>query len=613
LDLSTIIVFAFVFWLSMRASTSALIGFDGLHYSLSLLAMRYAAPLAEPDRAQKLQVDTLMTENVCTKLWPTGGSKVGSLVRAYHWSNTPLGPIESWPQSLKTVVDLVLAAPIPMCILWGGKLIQIYNDAYVPLMGRKHPEGLGQAAPACWSEFWDVARPLCDRVFAGDAVHLEWNNWTLRPSDRAKETWFDFYLTPIRNETGAVAGAHVAAFEVTDQVKAKVSRDWVEPVPRRSEAGQSAAADLAGLTSKHVKQGVATLMIGIGSDIVSHRRTQRAFRQSEARLKAAVDLVGLGQYSWDPQTNGLEWDERVKALWGLPPEALIDYDVFRAGIHPDDLARVEEAIANCADPGGDGIYDIEYRVIGADKVERWIATRGQTAFEGGSPVGFLGVALEVTERKRAEAARETLIAELQHRTRNLLALVRSISMQTRAASTTLADYAVEFNDRLAALSRVQGLLSRGDDAPVTLQDLVLMELDALGTRPDSRIVVEGPKFALPKLSVQTLALAVHELATNALKYGALYGPEGRLAVKWRVFAEDRGEPRLALEWRESELDLSNRFSNTAKKGFGRHLIEDALPYQLDATTRFELGKDGVRCQIELPLTARLSAARRVSE
>src|SRR6185369_6148528 len=136
-----------------------------------------------------------------------------------------------------------------------------------------------------------------DRVFAGDAVHLEWNNCTLRPSDRAKETWFDFYLTPIRNETGAVAGAHVAAFEVTDQVKAKVSRDWVEPVPRRSEAGQSAAADLAGLTSKHVKQGVATLMIGIGSDIVSHRRTQRAFRQSEARLKAAVDLVGLGQYS----------------------------------------------------------------------------------------------------------------------------------------------------------------------------------------------------------------------------------------------------------------------------------------------------------------------------
>ena len=547
-----------------------------------------------------------MTENVCTKLWPTGGSKVGPLVRAYHWSNTPLGPIESWPQSLKTVVDLVLAAPIPMCILWGGKLIQIYNDAYVPLMGRKHPEGLGQAAPSCWSEFWDIAGPLCDRVFAGDAVHLEWTNWTLRPSDLAEETWFDFYLTPIRNETGAVAGAHVAAFEVTDQVKAKVSRDWVEPVPRRSEAGQSAAADLAGLTSKHVKQGVATLMIGIGSDIVSHRRTQRAFRQSEARLKAAVDLVGLGQYSWDPQTNGLEWDERVKALWGLPPEALIDYDVFRAGIHPDDLARVEEAIANCADPGGDGIYDIEYRVIGADKVERWIATRGQTAFEGGSPVGFLGVALEVTERKRAEAARETLIAELQHRTRNILALVRSISMQTRAASTTLADYAVEFNDRLAALSRVQGLLSRGDDAPVMLEDLVLMELDALGTRPDSRIVVEGPKFALPKLSVQTLALAVHELATNALKYGALYGPEGRLAVKWRVFAEDRGQPRLALEWRESELDLSNRFSNTAKKGFGRHLIEDALPYQLDATTRFELGKDGVRCQIELPLTARLT-------
>jgi two-component sensor histidine kinase len=148
---------------------------------------------------------------------------------------------------------------------------------------------------------------------------------------------------------------------------------------------------------------------------------------------------------------------------------------------------------------------------------------------------------------------------------------------------------------------------------VTLEDLVLMELDALGKRPGSQITVEGPRFALPQLSIQTLALAVHELATNALKHGALYGPEGHLAVTWRFLPNDKGDPQLSFEWCESGLHLGNHSIGNAKKGFGRHLIEDALPYQLDATTHFELGREGVRCRIELPLKRLLSAARRVSE
>src|ERR1700738_764691 len=133
-------------------------------------------------------------------------------------------------------------------------------------------------------------------------------------------------------------------------------------------------------------------MIGISFDITDR----------EVRLQSAVDLLGLGLYAWDPQTNALEWDARVKAMWGLPPDAHIDYGLWRDRVHPDDLARVEAAVAKCADPNGDGVYAIEYRVNGMDGMERWVATHGRTTFESARPVRFLGVALDITERKRAE-------------------------------------------------------------------------------------------------------------------------------------------------------------------------------------------------------------------
>lgn len=125
-------------------------------------------------------------------------------------------------------------------------------------------------------------------------------------------------------------------------------------------------------------------------------------RWSEARLKAAVDLVGLAPYAWDPVTNALEWDDRLRAMWGLQPGAPVNYEVFIAGLHPEDRPRVEAAIAACVDPAGDGIYAIEYRVIGADDgVERWVSTYGQTIFEDGRAVGFVGAALDVTASKQA--------------------------------------------------------------------------------------------------------------------------------------------------------------------------------------------------------------------
>lgn len=136
--------------------------------------------------------------------------------------------------------------------------------------------------------------------------------------------------------------------------------------------------------------------------------TSAAVARSEARLRAATELAGLAVYSWDPVTGEFEWDERLRAMWGLPPQAQVNQEVFEAGIHPDDLPRVRRAIAACVDPAGDGQYDIEYRVVGRDdRLTRHIATSGRTTFSQGRAIGFIGAALDVTTPRRNEAAIRT--------------------------------------------------------------------------------------------------------------------------------------------------------------------------------------------------------------
>jgi PAS domain S-box-containing protein len=146
-------------------------------------------------------------------------------------------------------------------------------------------------------------------------------------------------------------------------------------------------------------------------DVDKEKRADERLRQSEEKLKSAVELAGLGLYSVEivDGEDHLHWDDRVRTMWGLPPNAQVTYQVWQEAVHPDDIERVEAAIAAASDSAGDGVYDVEYRVLGADGVERWIATRGETRFENRQPVSFLGVALDVTDRKMIEHGLELVI------------------------------------------------------------------------------------------------------------------------------------------------------------------------------------------------------------
>jgi two-component system, chemotaxis family, CheB/CheR fusion protein len=208
---------------------------------------------------------------------------------------------------------------------------------------------------------------------------------------------------------------------------------------------------------------------------------------------------------------------------------------------------------------------------------------------------------DITTNKRLQQTRELFIRELQHRTRNLLGVVQSISDTTLAAAGSHADYAAVFNKRLQALSRVQGLFSRRHDSATTLAELVRAELTGVGLTPHGeRIIVDGPPVTLSYQAMQLLALALHELATNALKYGALKSANGRLDVTWQT-VDRTGTPHLELTWAESGVELDKQKGHLLRHGFGRELLEHALPYQLDAKTRLELGKDGARFWLAIPI------------
>jgi two-component sensor histidine kinase len=174
-----------------------------------------------------------------------------------------------------------------------------------------------------------------------------------------------------------------------------------------------------------------------------------------------------------------------------------------------------------------------------------------------------------------------------------------------AGADSIGAFEKQFNSRLAALSRVQGLLSRADEHPISIGAVVRTELDALGAMlAGDRVELDGPEVNLRSSVVQTFALALHELATNAVKYGALSTPDGRLSVSWNEYFAGDGARRLTLDWVESGVDMQKEKQAPIHGGYGRQLIEEALPYQLGASTRFELGGDGVRCRIDLPLGKR---------
>ncbi|WP_024903316.1 CheR family methyltransferase [Robbsia andropogonis] len=203
--------------------------------------------------------------------------------------------------------------------------------------------------------------------------------------------------------------------------------------------------------------------------------------------------------------------------------------------------------------------------------------------------------VDITGMVHAEQRQDVLIAELQNRTRNLLAVIQSIAQQTLASDRTLET----FTSRLAALGRLQGMIGKVEGNLVDISEIIRLEFDALGVGDSGRITLSGPMVPLGFRNIQTIALVLHELATNAVKYGALGDENARLALSWHIVSQDAVQPLLVIDWVETGLQ---KVPDDKKVGFGRELIEKALKYTLRANTQLTFGQDGITCHIEIPLS-----------
>jgi two-component sensor histidine kinase len=306
-------------------------------------------------------------------------------------------------------------------------------------------------------------------------------------------------------------------------------------------------------------------------------------------LVRAIEAAGVTLWSWNVDTDALAMDDRAYDLWGIPGGEEIKFEDLSAHIHPADRDRVRAAFT--ATRAITGPYEIDFRILIGDEL-RWISARGQ-----GDDVGMVqrimfGIFIDVTGRKQAEEGRELLAGEMSHRVKNLLAIASGLTNITSRSTSTTTDMARELTLRLTALGRAHDLvrpIPGQTEKPSALLGglltVLLAPYDDLGAF-SGRIRVSVPRMSVGKASTTILALIVHELATNSLKYGALSVDSGTLDVS--CSAQDEA---VTIVWTESGGPQVK--GPTGPGGYGSKLVERSVTGHLRGTIGYDWAEQGL--------------------
>lgn len=530
--------------------------------------------------------------------WPSGNGEMAARMREHDWAATPLGPTTGWPESLRHAVDLLLDHPMPMALLWGDGLIEIYNDHYAKLIGQRHPTPFGQPQQASWAATEQLSQPMIARIRAGESVLIDDVSYCHPGSGKIEVHWYTIANSPVRGPEGRVDGILLTVLETTERKMAEqrvrqdeerhlfllrlndALRPLADPVEVQRTAMRLVNDRLSAVRSYYVEVGRD------GDTIISTNGIDLAPRRSP--LPPGVRISDFGAWNAEALTQGrpvviedCDQDPRVdaaarevfrragtRAVIGLPLHkqskliAVLSVDFSTARRWSEDELNLMAAVA--------------HRVW--DAVER---ARAETAL------------------RRSEEQLRMMVAELQHRVRNILTVVRSVFTRSLEAGGDWDDMADHFRGRLDALARAQVLMTQTPAGTADLQNLIRDELISVGVCDGPNVSIDGPDVLLDTRVAEMLGLAIHELTTNALKYGALKGAGGRLEIGWYVHQKAGDQSRLDLCWDEQGVPAVPLTG--LRQGYGRELIEQALPYRLGAETRLEFRGGGVRCFISVPL------------
>jgi PAS domain S-box-containing protein len=327
-------------------------------------------------------------------------------------------------------------------------------------------------------------------------------------------------------------------------------------------------------------------------DLSARRRAEVALAESEARLAAAVRAGRFGAYDHDLKTGGSNWNEAAREIWGLSKDEPITLQTFLDGVDSDDRDAVRAATQAAFDPAGEGRFDLEYRVVNRRSGEvRWVHDTADVTFEDGRPVRVLGVAQDITQRKRAEARERLLLNEVNHRTKNLLAVIQAVARQS-AKGQDLRGFLDQFMHRLQGIGANQDLLIRNEWEGVEIGELARGQLQPFGENVEARTATKGSIVRLTPASAQTIGMALHELATNAVKHGALSVATGRVAIDWS--AEDGA---FAMRWVESG---GPEVKSPSRLGFGTSVITTMIESSLGGKVSLEYPPAGLVWRLSCP-------------
>ncbi len=467
---------------------------------------------------------------------PLASPDMAARVAAFDWSASPLGPRAGWPQSLMTATEIILASPVPMVLLWGPDGVMIYNDAYALFAGGRHPWLLGQKVLEGWSEVADWNRHVLKVGLSGGTLTYKDQPLVLHRHGMPENVWLNLDYSPVPDETGKPAGVLAVVVETTVRVRA-----------------------------------------------------ERALSESDLRFRNLADHAPV--MVWLTGADGgcvfvsRSWCE----LTGQPPENGLGFGWFDV-IHPEDQDRVRElflAAQTRREP-----FHCEYRLRRHDGSYRWaLDTATPRQGSDGSHLGFIGSVIDITERKESEQRQNLLMREVDHRAKNVLAVVQAVLRLSRAETAEAFREVVE--GRIASLARAHSLLASSRWTGVELRQLLREELAPYIGGRDDRLRLRGPDIFMPAEMAQSIALVLHELSTNAAKHGALSEPTGTIDIDWT----STPELALRLEWRET---TSRQVRPPARLGFGSDLIRSSIRRQLGGEISKEWAPTGMICRLSVP-------------
>ena len=326
-------------------------------------------------------------------------------------------------------------------------------------------------------------------------------------------------------------------------------------------------------------------------------RSQHELREQQERWASTYEHAAIGIVEIDAEGRFLRVNEAICSIVGGTREELLGWKLF-GRTHPDDR-DVDGELYRKQVAGEIGFYSIEKRFIRRDGRTIWMGVRSSTVRDDdGKFLYGVRVVQDITERKEAEERQKLLVDELNHRVKNTLATVQSLATQTARGTDSPEEFRQAFEGRLIALSQAHDQLTLRHWRNADLRDIVKGSTAPYLSRPEEQIRIEGDAITLTPRVALTLALVLHELTTNASKYGALSVPEGRIEIGWRIEPQADKPPRLNIEWQEC---AGPPVEAPARPGFGSRFIQGSVATELQGAARMEFEPQGLRCTLDIPL------------